>query len=257
MSDKSFTITTNRGYDISLKEFPGQGTIKKVVICIHGLTGDKDSSAIAALGNLLGKEKGIEALAFDLPAHGASNAKDVDLTIENCINDLDQVVKYTKQKYSKADLFLFSTSFGSYISLIYISQHDDTFKHAILRAPAINMGEIFFNEFLLRNSVHFNDFVKTGVCIGFERKMTLGKNFTDCMEKYDLFNIFTNQYKTPIYLLQGTADKLIDVGKVRKFVKNNTSNMRLEIIKGAGHQFKEAGAREIILERALNIISGK
>ena len=95
---------------------------KTVLLCLHGLGEDKNSSVFSALMKRLDAE-GCGVVCFDWPAHGDSKAKDADLTVENCLNDLDQVVRFLKQLKNDY-ICCFATGYGGYISTLYRNTHD-------------------------------------------------------------------------------------------------------------------------------------
>ena len=61
----------------------------------------------------------IGLITFDWSSHGDSEVNGECLTINNCLNDLETIYNYIKQKNHKSKIIAFPTSFGGYITLLY------------------------------------------------------------------------------------------------------------------------------------------
>ena len=106
-----FSIPQSR-YNISCKLYaPSSEVPRLAVLGVHGFGGDKESSALQALGNVLTAHGGA-LLCFDFPAHGASNAADAQLSVEHCKLDLLAAYACLRERFPKAPTGLFATSFG-------------------------------------------------------------------------------------------------------------------------------------------------
>ena len=249
---KYFDLKTNRGYDIPIKQAGVEENVKNVIIGVHGFTGSKEGDNISLLSSELEKEGNNLVLTGDFPMHGTSNAKKGKLTVENCVADLSDIVKYGKINYPDANFFLFANSFGSYVSFLYLSQHDDCFKAAILRAPGINMKKVFYEKIFPNKGLTLYDFFQNGMYAQ-KKKIFIDKNFINEVEGKNVFEIFKNQYKTPIFIYQGTADALMDSKEISSLVEQNPINMRLEFIEGAWHHMEGEPAKYVV-DQTINII---
>lgn len=68
----------------------------KVYIAIHGNMSNKEDKVIKILAEKV-INKGYQVLSFDLPEHGERKLDTNYLCkVQNCINDLKQVIKYAK-----------------------------------------------------------------------------------------------------------------------------------------------------------------
>ena len=84
---------------------------KVVVIALHGFAGDKKSGCILSLKERVVSE-GIGLITFDWPGHGESEVGGEELTVANCLDDLDTVYRYVKENYPAVrDIVAFATSF--------------------------------------------------------------------------------------------------------------------------------------------------
>ena len=111
-------------YEIPTKVFLPNNKIEKVIIACHGFGGDKESSTITDLAEEI-ILKNIAVVSFDFPAHGESKLDGKELTIENCINNINTVYRYSKK--FNAPISLFATSFGAYVNLINIARNNNEF----------------------------------------------------------------------------------------------------------------------------------
>ncbi|MBO6299544.1 MAG: alpha/beta fold hydrolase [Lachnospiraceae bacterium] len=214
-----------------------KGRHHTVLICLHGFGGDKDSSVISALREDLDKE-GIGVITFDWPAHGESNAKDSEFTVERCQEDLDAVVGFVRQITDGLNkkISCFATSFGGYIATLYRNRHPGVFKHLILRSPAFKMADV------LKKIMSVEDFSKLRngeqVLMGFERKMQIGKEFYESL-------LANPVYDTPVedplqvMILQGYSDDIVDPDDTISYAKRN--HICLQIFYGTDHRYKKPG----------------
>jgi pimeloyl-ACP methyl ester carboxylesterase len=105
---------------------------RKTLVLVHGLVGS--SSAWWEFEKVF-KEK-YNTLAIDIRGHGKSKRflKYDDYKIENFSNDLLELVNYLGIK----KFIIISHSFGSFISLDFISKHKDFIQAAIFLSPHFN-----------------------------------------------------------------------------------------------------------------------
>ena len=155
---------------------------EQILLCLHGFGGDKESSVIAALRDELDK-KGIGVAAFDWPAHGKSMAKDEEFRVEECLSYLDHAVAALEEKWKGKALNAFATSFGGYITMLYLDRNPSAFSRVILRSPAIRMDKVFRN---LLSDEEFNK-LKSGekLTLGYERPMQIAYDFYEDLKKTD------------------------------------------------------------------------
>ena len=68
----------------------------KVFIAVHGNMSNKEDEVIKILAEKV-VEKGYQVLSFDLPEHGdRKDNKEYLCKVQNCVNDLKQVIEYAK-----------------------------------------------------------------------------------------------------------------------------------------------------------------
>ena len=112
--------------------------LEKTVIYCHGLGSNKN------LVNRFSKDllnNNIGVVSFDFPGHGDDKTDFSLFNLSLCIEYLEEVIKYTKDKYN-VPICLFGSSFGGYVILNKLIRCDKDIDKIILMCPAINFCEI-------------------------------------------------------------------------------------------------------------------
>ena len=89
---KEITIPGRNGYDIAAQSNV-QDEHKSILLCLRGFGGGRRSPVVEALTEALDAD-GIGVVTFPWPGHGDSPAEGSDLTVENCLSDLDTVLEH-------------------------------------------------------------------------------------------------------------------------------------------------------------------
>ena len=234
--------------EIPVKIFLSQNTVKKIIIACHGFGGDKESSTITDLAEEI-ILKNIAVVSFDFPAHGESKLDGKELTIENCINNINTVYRYSKK--FNAPISLFATSFGAYVNLINIARNNNEFQEIVLRSPAIEMAKIL-KEVLLKES--FLKYKENGYTIlGFERKMKIPYSFYEELLNNNINKIYDDIEIPKIHIIQGNKDEIAMIEDTMKFVENNKNQIELNIIDNGDHRMKSPELRQKVMSYANGI----
>lgn len=250
MNVEDVKIKSKNNYNISASLYIPNEDIDKIVIACHGFGGDKESSAIKYLAETIYKDN-IGLICFDFPGHGQSEVNGDKLTISNCINDIEAIETYIKNRFGdKIEINIFATSFGAYITLLKIFTRRTQYNKIILRAPAIKMDEIF-KDTLLREP--FEKFKERKVTtIGFERKMLISYEFYEDLAKNKIIDLYnSNQY---ILIIQGTEDDVAPIKDTKEFLSLDPNNIELYEIDGADHRMKKDGELEKAISKAYSYL---
>ena len=244
---KTEKFSLYRNYEIKcLSFFPETENVTSVTVGVHGFAGDKDSSMLRKLGKKL-SELGGALICFDFPCHGESPAGEDLLTVQNCIDDLSLVADHVRNNYPHAKKNIFATSFGGYISLLASEKlYDFDF---ILRAPAVTMPVILLETVLKTERATFEE-LGTVRC-GFERKMDLPFSFLLDLEAQ------IDTKKKPLdgraLIIHGTLDTVVPPSHVLEYCGAHPK-VRLHLMEGADHRFKNAGELDCICDTAIDFI---
>ena len=137
-------LTKANGHQIPcIGEFP-EG-LQKLVIVIHGYDSSKESDNAANLMRQL-PGKGFGVLAYDQPHHGTAQAAAEELTVENCLDSLSCVEAYLAERFPETEICYFGSSFGAYITCIYLATRSHRGSKAFLRCAAVNFPELAIDE---------------------------------------------------------------------------------------------------------------
>ncbi len=109
------------------------------VLAAHGFGGSKESCAVEMLAEKV-CPKGLNVLAFDLPAHGKREGGAEQLDPRRCIADIMAAEQYITANFA-GDIYAYATSFGAMCLLHRLEQAPDRFRRIVLRVPAVNMAE--------------------------------------------------------------------------------------------------------------------
>ena len=277
MKPQHFTIHSPNEYEISCMEWlPSaaaagadmHGAAAKessgplpTLLCLHGFAGDKYSTVIEAVA----KDRcraGFRCVTFDWPGHGDSTADSSMLTIENCLADLDAVVKHLRPAAAAvpsgstpAPLFCFATSFGGYLAMLDYRRHPEHFDRILLRSPALRMGKVL-RSFL--DEDHMRRFQGgEALNFGFDRPLFLHYDFLTDLELPDhdafrpLDGIGCGPASAPVAIIHGDADDVVPVTDSLRFAEDN--HLPIRIVKGADHRYKKPGELEQIIDFSAEI----
>ncbi|ABR74669.1 alpha/beta hydrolase [Actinobacillus succinogenes] len=231
--EKNFDIN-EQGHSIRCKLFYGKEphSAENVVLILHGFGSSKEVKSNSKFGErLAAKYKNYAAIAFDLPAHGADARK--KLTVTECLEYIRLVADYAKEKLHARNLYAYATSFGGYLALKYIAEKGNPFTKIALRAPAVQMRQTLLDNMTEdeRNKVAKGK----EVMLGFERKMKIGKDFLDELERGDIQQYEYFNFADNILIIHGTADEMVNIATSQEFADNNV--IELIAVEGADHPF--------------------
>ena len=129
-------VVSRHGYRIACRNnWDGQN---QVAIVCHGFGSSKNSPMVQALDQTL-PAHGIGVYSFDFPAHGESPVGEEGLRVPFCIDDLAEVEAHLLARNPQAEISYFASSFGAYITLLYLAQHPHRQRKAFLRSAAVTM----------------------------------------------------------------------------------------------------------------------
>ena len=225
--------------------------IKQVVIGVHGFCGDKESSVLIALAEKLNNNGGV-LITFDLPFHGEnSNTSSIDLCA--CINSIGKVLSYAKLHYKDLPISFFSTSFGAYLTLVYLSKHDEHLNKIILRAPAINMSETLKNIIQNEKEITIDELKNQPIDFGYGNSLIIDYKFLADLTNMNLMNLPTTQNN--LFVLQGKLDTTVNPTENSKFFNKKYPNKhKIFYFENADHRFKKPGELEKILQITLDLL---
>ena len=138
---ENFSILKTSGSRVSCdREIPEHP--KGIVIAIHGFASSKESSTYRLLLKRL-PEAGLGVICMDLPGHGSQESLEESLRIPGALESIEAVEQYALQEYPGSEIFYFASSFGAYLTGLYISTKEHAGRKAFWRSAAVNMPDLF------------------------------------------------------------------------------------------------------------------
>ncbi len=203
----------------------------RIVIFCHGLFSSKESDSIKELKKVFLQE-GIDIIRFDQYGHGESDKDREKISISTGIASLEGVYDDIKNK-GYSDIAIIGSSYGGAVTIAFASAHDNL-KAIALKAPAIDMASNFYNKLGQAGLKKWKEDKK------YEHKGlgVLGYIFYQDALSYDLYKMAEN-ISAPVIVVQGTHDTSVPMYQSIKLLKTLNKQSSVEIIKGAGHQFRK------------------
>lgn len=197
---------------------------EKVFIAVHGNKSNNEDKVIKILAKE-GIKKGYSVLSFDLPKHGERiDILNYPCKVQNCIKDLDEIMKYAKEKWK--EISLFACSMGAYFSLIQYKEED--LKEVLFLSPVVNM------ERIIENMMKWFDIS--------EKRLEFEKEVQTPIGEKLYFDYYTFVKSCPIKkwdkntsILYGEKDKLCEFEIINKFSEDY--NCDLVLCEEAEHFF--------------------
>lgn len=230
---KKLFFENNKGDKIcGVLSNPTSDKQKPIIISCHGFTTSKESSTCVSLERILNKHS-IATFRFDFFGHGESEGKFEDITISEAVNDILNAIKFLKAKgYSKIGLV--GSSFGGMASILAASKTDDLFVLA-LKCPVFDLlGKLIsqVNRYPVEKWKE-KGFIWHTNAVG--KKSKLKYSFFEDAEKVKGYEA-AKKIKIPILIVHAGEDKSVPVEQSIK-AAGLIEDCRLEIIKGANHEF--------------------
>ena len=134
---KSFNLTKGKDATIPcLMEIPDGA--KEIIIMVHGFGSEKNCATAQMLFRRM-PPAGFGVITYDQPGHGPDEARKEPLLIENCLSSLRTVDRFAAEQFPDAKIYYFSSSFGAYITTLFLCGYPHQGKKAFLRSAAVNM----------------------------------------------------------------------------------------------------------------------
>ena len=209
-----------------------------ICIAVHGFTSSKESPTVRMLLEKL-PAAGIGVVGIDLPSHGEETSYEEELRLSACLDSLALVEKDVVERYPDADIYYFGSSFGAYVTALYISTRPHKGRKAFFRSAAVNMPSLFLKDSLteedeqLMKELKENGYFMQGFSLGRPVKITQG--FMDDLAGNDLFDKFDPERFGPhrIAMAHGSEDPVIDPAKAESFAVR--FGIEKTVFEGEGH----------------------
>ncbi len=232
-----FNIKKENGKAVScVSEIPENH--KGIVIAVHGFSSSKESSTVRLLLKRL-PSHGYGVIGLDLPGHGSGESLKELLRIPGALDSIQAVENYIIINYPNSEVAYFASSFGAYLTAIYISTREHKGRKAFFRSAAVNMPELFIKENPTEKEKEMlADLREKGYFdtnMDLNQSVRITRDMFDDLRQYDLFETFNpNRFgKHYIAMAHGADDNVIELAKAEEFAKR--FNVPITVFPGEGH----------------------
>lgn len=244
--ERNFEIN-EKGHNIRCKLYCRDlRSIEKAVIFCHGFGGHKDNASAAKFAErMISKHKTAALITFNLPCHGDDVKKKLSLT--DCLAYLDLVVHYVSETFAR-ELYAYSTSFGGYLTLLYLIQYGNPFRKILLRSPALNLYTSFTENILTEAD---REKLQKGkeAQVGFDRKVPVTAAFLQEIQDHDVCKVDYLDWAEDMRILHGTQDEIIPYAVSAAFSEEQL--IELIPIEGADHRCRDPKKMDLVIKEIL------
>ena len=214
--------------------------IRQVVVFCHGFGGHKDNSAAAKFAErMISKHKYAALVTFNWPCHGDDVKK--KLTLDLCISYLDLVVRHVRDRFKTEEIYCYATSFGGYLTMLYLQRMGNPFRRIALRCPAVPMYDVLMKAIMTTADA---ELLQKGreAAVGFDRKVPVSPAFLRELEENDIRTYDYLDWAEDILVLHGLEDEIVPIAGAEAFCENQL--IEFVSIAGADHRFRNQRAMD-------------
>lgn len=224
------------------------GMEKKAVLIMHGFGSSKESPTAQMLAESFPKQ-GIGTFAFDFPAHGESPVDGDCLTLANCLADMRAAEQEIRRIAPGTEIGYFGSSFGAYMTLLYLAFGRAGGKKAFLRSSAVEMPKIL-KERAAKESALLE---RQGYLMADEdyvRPLKLIREFFDELDTNDVFEKYEagSPERADLYMVHGSLDETASFEAAKVFA--NLAGAEFINFPGGDHRLSLPGMPEKVTELA-------
>ena len=229
---KQFFIKNRKGLKIAIliEEAENQ---KGLVFLMHGFLSFKEHLLLTETARIF-KENNFTTVSFDATnSLGESEGKMEDGTTTGFLEDLEDIIDWSKTQKWYAQFFLVGHSMGGYCIANYAVSNTNV-KGLILFSPKVkgdNPKDSEIEELKMKGFVEWESHSTPGV---FKRK---GYKYFEDEIKHNLLNTAEN-IKCPVLIISGDEDKVIPVEQQKMLFDKIESKKEIHILKGGDHNLK-------------------
>ena len=256
---ETFQIQKSDGNVVScMQEIPDSP--RGIVLAIHGFSSSKACGTFQVLRRRL-PPAGYGMIGFDLPGHGTEESLRETLRIEGCINSLAAVERYASEHFPGLEIFYFASSFGAFITALYVSTRPHLGRRAFFRSAAVNMPSLFVKEhpgeadLRMLDELREKGWFETNADLYAPVRIT--REMYHDFETTDLFRLFDPDRFGPcrIRMAHGAEDTVIDPNAASAFARQ--FHIPLTMFEDEGHSLSDhAGTPDRVVDLALAFYDG-
>ncbi len=269
MQKTEFSWSTPRKIPLYANEWQPEELARAVIILIHGI------------GEHIGRYEHVAkmftdnryaVIGADLVGHGKSGGQrgHVD-SYDDFLEIIDWLLLEAKTRFPGLPQFIYGHSLGGNLGLYYSQKRDPQISGLVITSPGLEptnvpplkyaLGKILYAiypRFQLTNSIDATGLSRDEAVVKTYTSDPLVHPYVSARLGLDLINngkaIRENSYefKIPLLLLHGTADRLANISGTREFVSNHSGEVQYVEIVGGYHELHNEPNREEIFQIWLN-----
>jgi len=221
---------------------PDGRAVRQVVLGVHGLGGSMEDDIQSSIAEEMVMFS-CASVRFDMPCHGKSPLADEGFTLENCKFSLLAAATHARKAFPEAaNLCIFATGFGAYVTLVSLPELLTITENIrlVIQTPSLLMHSTLLSMIhMSQETLRSMDFYRMML----ERPLTIRYSFYQELLRH---NIMFPQ-PIPMLILHGEHDDYIPMEHIQNFRRIN-EDAKLVIIPGASHRFLEDGAWDMVLD---------
>ncbi|MDD3711574.1 MAG: alpha/beta fold hydrolase [Patescibacteria group bacterium] len=208
-----------------------------LIFVLHGTGGIKENDPMATFARVF-LDNNYNVVRFDATnTFGESYGQHDDMTFDSFYEDLEDVVKWSKQQDFYLEPFIISAYSLSAMCSLYFTQNHPSLVKALVLISAVFDGETFIKKYSPKELL---DWEKTGIRIwlskyGYEKRLKY--SYIESMKKTDVFK-GVSKIKVPVILLNGDIDDTTPLKDQKIFFEALSCDKELHVIDGVGHSFR-------------------
>jgi esterase/lipase len=195
----------------------------KLFIVVHGNMSNK-ADDFAVVFSEEATAKGYQVLSFDLPEHGDRKDENYACKVQNCVRDLNIIMRYAQSISNNINVF--ACSMGAYFSLL--AYKNNSLNQSLFLSPVVNMERIINNMMtwcnISENMLKEEKEIKTTI------GHTLYWDYYCYVKEHPI-----DEWNSSTSILYGSSDNLCEFEVISKFAKY--FNCDLEVMENGEHYF--------------------
>lgn len=247
---------------------------KAVVVLVHGM--GEHSGRYKHVAKKL-NENDFSVVAFDQFGHGKTSGKrGHNPNFEAVLESVTKTIEKAKVLFPEKPIFLYGHSMGGNVAINYTIRKKHNLKGTIATSPflklafeppkikfvvgkllqkitpSITMGNELDANYISRDKIEVDKYINDPLV---HDKISPNFSLTFIETgKWALEN--ASKLHTPMYLLHGTSDKIIDYKGTQEFA-NNSKNATLKLYEGGYHELQNDLCKEEMLQDVVNWLNSQ
>jgi pimeloyl-ACP methyl ester carboxylesterase len=227
-----------------LERFTGDEEL--IILICHGLGSSKGSPTAQRI-DTAALQNGFGSCRFDFSGHGDHPSVGRPFSVAACLADLATVDAYIKEKAPQSEVAIFASSFGAFMTLLYLSQitlngeANKPLRRACLRCAAVSLPTLFLEKTPPEQREELRQPGFFMLDYGYVHPLMMTKKFYDELEAIDLFRLY-RPGTAELFMIHGEADEIAPYENARRFAAY--ADAGLLTLPGCGHAFDHPGEME-------------